>query len=467
MSHFSRWLFIITILGAIPRGVFLITRGSFWFDELFTLELAKLPFLEMLRLASQDTNPPLWTIIMWPWAHLLPHAEWIVRLPALALGVAAIPLVGLIGKKLANPAAGLIAAALVAVSPTLIYFSTEARMYALFVFLTLLTCFFLITHRHRAYYVSLPLLLASHLYAIIPAFAYYLWGALTHEKQNRRRWHCTHFVLITVWGLWFAWSFLPKVGAIASNSWFAHAEARRGWPFSMLSSLTMVAGTVPWYVYWLVFTAMLGFVAYALYRGIRAKQTALLLPITVLGLGFIVALLVGPPKIKYFLFLLPVIAIIIGAVTARWRAAMAAFLIVIAIVSTAQLTRTFRFSWDRAAAFAETQQDAITLIPWTVNALPFRNYYRDAVPALVIPAPGTADTSIQTLLAHNWRWELKPDYLREQLAALVPKNGELLVVQSDPYVLGVREWLEEHGWNYEETKNFDGMGSVMIERYEK
>ena len=467
MSRFPLWLSVITLLALIPRAIFLFTRGSFWFDELFTLELAKLPFLEAVRLASQDTNPPLWTIIMWPWVHLLPHAEWMVRLPALALGVAAVPLVGLLGKKLANPAAGLIAALLVAASPTIIYFSTEARMYALFVFLTLLTCYFLITERRRAYYASLFLLLGAHLYAVIPAFAFYLWGSLTIKKEKRWRWHCTHFVLIAIWGLWFAWSFLPKVGDIATNSWFVHTEPRRGWPFSIASALTMVAGTMPMYVYWLTLATMIGFVAYAIYHSIHTKQIALLLPITILGIGFIVALLVGPPKIKYFLFLLPVIAVLLGAIQTRWRSAMAGFLIVIALVSTAQLTRTFRFSWDRGAAFAAEQKDAAILIPWTVNALPFRHYYRGSATPLVIPAPGTTDTSIITLLAHNWRWELSPDYLQEQLAVLVPSAGSLLVVQSDPYVIGVREWLEEHGWVFAQAQTFDPMDSVQAERYTK
>lgn len=465
MRRFHSYLILITLLALVPRLIFLTTRGSFWFDELFTLELTKLPFLEMLRLASQDTNPPLWTIIMWPWAHLLPHTEWVVRLPALTLGVATIPLVGLLGKKLTNPAAGLIAAAFVAASPTLIYFSTEARMYALFVFLTVLTGYLLIARRQLPYLISLIALLASHLYAIIPAFAFCLYAILTCEKQQRRKSYCTHFVLIALWALWLVWSYASKAGDIASNSWFIHAEARRGWPFSVVSALTMVAGTIPTYVYWIVLSVMTGLLAYAIYRDISTKQTAPMMLIAIFSLGFIVALLVGPPKIKYFLFLVPTVALLLGAIQTRWRNAAAAFLIVIAIASTIQLTRSFRFSWDRGAAFAAEQKDAAILIPWTVNALPFRHYYRGPATPLVIPAPGTADTSIQTLLAHNWRWELNPEYLQEQLTALVPETGELLVVQSNPYVAGVREWLEAQGWKYEGNNQFDQIGSVQLEQY--
>ncbi|MEK7084284.1 MAG: glycosyltransferase family 39 protein, partial [Patescibacteria group bacterium] len=136
MKRFSLYLSLITLLGLIPRIILLVRRGSFWFDEIFTLELAKLPFGEMLALASRDTNPPLWTILMWPWVHLLPHAEWIVRIPALLLGILLIPLIGLLGRALLNDRTGLIAAFFVALSPPLIYFSTEARMYALFITLT-------------------------------------------------------------------------------------------------------------------------------------------------------------------------------------------------------------------------------------------------------------------------------------------------------------------------------------------
>ncbi|MEK7102542.1 MAG: hypothetical protein AAB912_02855, partial [Patescibacteria group bacterium] len=121
----------------------------------------------------------------------------------------------------------------------------------------------------------------------------------------------------------------------------------------------------------------------------------------------------------------------------------------------------------RGAAFAAEKNDAAILIPWTVNALPFRHYYRGSATPLVIHAPGTTDTSIQTLLAHNWRWELNPEYLQEQLAALAPSASSLLVVQSDPYVVGVREWLTENGWQQTEIKTFDSMESVQIERYTK
>ncbi|MEK7532171.1 MAG: hypothetical protein AAB579_01010, partial [Patescibacteria group bacterium] len=96
-----------------------------------------------------------------------------------------------------------------------------------------------------------------------------------------------------------------------------------------------------------------------------------------------------------------------------------------------------------------------------------RHYYRGSATPLVIPAPGTTDTSIQTLLAHNWRWELNPEYLQEQLVALTPASGSLLVVQSDPYVVGVREWLMEHGWKYEGSNQSDEMGSVQLERYKR
>ena len=60
-----------------------------------------------------------------------------LRLPSLILGTAAIPLVFLFGRRAGGLAVGLVAAALLALDPFAIFFSTEARAYELQVFLIL------------------------------------------------------------------------------------------------------------------------------------------------------------------------------------------------------------------------------------------------------------------------------------------------------------------------------------------
>jgi hypothetical protein len=62
---------------------------------------------------------------------VLGNEPWVVRLPAFLSGVAAVPMTFVAGRALGAPAAGLVGAALVAVSTPMVLFSTNARGYSL------------------------------------------------------------------------------------------------------------------------------------------------------------------------------------------------------------------------------------------------------------------------------------------------------------------------------------------------
>jgi len=241
MKRFPLYLTLITILGLTLRIIFLQTRGSFWFDELFTLELAKLPFLEMFKLASQDTNPPLWTIIMWPWVHIVPHTEWLIRLPALFFGTLTIPFIGYMGKKLSDKKVGILAATFTAISPPLIYFSTEARMYALLVFLTVFSSWLLLLYLYDQklwakilYPISIFLLMMTHVYGIILIVALYIWGATKNALFKEREtftlgkplqnWHISHALLVIIFSTFNNLSNENCEGSIANTLIFSLAR---------------------------------------------------------------------------------------------------------------------------------------------------------------------------------------------------------------------------------------------------
>ncbi len=484
MKRFSLYLSLITILGAIPRIILLMRRGSFWFDELFTLELAKLPFGEMLALATRDTNPPLWTIIMWPWAHLLPHDEWIVRILALVLGTLLIPLIGLLGRACGRDRAGLIAALFVAISPPLIYFSTEARMYALFTILTVavaLTATHVIKNPSRAalaiYTVTSTFLAASHLYAIIPLATQYLTGLMLLPQKTKKTWHILHGGLILAVAAWFFFSYYAKLPDLVGNSWFTRVIPGIGWPFSIFSSLFVLPGTLHTLLFFAITAITLTLILIGIAFVFKRNEQHLISSIMLMLLGLALASLIGPAKIKYFIFILPATAFLIAWMLAetpmRWRHVTFVIVTIAAIASTTLFIRTFRFSWDRVARVATEESGIAIIIPWAVNYLPFSYYYHGENPVGVIRSPGMDVVTISTLLASNWKWELPQEHIEKELARIVPEDGALLVVQSDPYVFGVQEWLEAHGWRrdepqtFEAKNSFDALHSVRVERYKK
>jgi len=116
---------------------------SFWYDEAFTpVHVLHSSLWATLRSVTHTENtPPLWYLIAWLDARVLGSGELALRLPSALAGVATVPVAWAIGRELAGRRAGLIAAALVAVNPLFVWYSQEARAYALFVLTALLPKF--------------------------------------------------------------------------------------------------------------------------------------------------------------------------------------------------------------------------------------------------------------------------------------------------------------------------------------
>ena len=112
---------------------------SLWRDEMDVLRFAHQPAAELLRnLAQVKYNGPLYYILMRGWLALAGDSEFALRFLAACAGVLAVPLTGWIGRVLVGRRAAWLAALLVAVSPYMVWYSQEAKMYALVGALTLL-----------------------------------------------------------------------------------------------------------------------------------------------------------------------------------------------------------------------------------------------------------------------------------------------------------------------------------------
>ncbi|MEQ1770859.1 MAG: glycosyltransferase family 39 protein [Devosia sp.] len=120
----------ITLFGAAIRASSL-TAQSLWFDEIVSWEQSRGTFLELLTRTAQDNYPPLQNILIAISMRLFGEGAFGIRLPALLLGIATVPAIYALTSLAGNRTAGLLAAFIVAVSPFLIWYSQEGRMYAL------------------------------------------------------------------------------------------------------------------------------------------------------------------------------------------------------------------------------------------------------------------------------------------------------------------------------------------------
>ena len=147
----------------------------------------------MSEVRASESTPPLYYVLAWGWAKLFGLGEVQLRSLSALVGSATIPVAYFVGRELAGRRVGLFAAALVAVNPMLIWYSQEARAYALLVFLCALSLLFFLRLLHDARRRDLvlwslfsALALSSHYFAVFPIAIESLWLLVALSGAKRR-----------------------------------------------------------------------------------------------------------------------------------------------------------------------------------------------------------------------------------------------------------------------------------------
>jgi mannosyltransferase len=184
-------LLALTALGALLRWANL-DHQSFWADEAVTAQLMRLDLGSMLRsVPESEAAPPLYYVVAWGWTHLFGTEELGLRSLSALLGTAAIPVFYAAASELCSRRLALAVAALASVNPLLVWYSQEARSYALFTLLAALSLWsFARTlrrpSRRRAatWALASGLALAAHYFAAFLVLAEAVW--LLGARSTRR-----------------------------------------------------------------------------------------------------------------------------------------------------------------------------------------------------------------------------------------------------------------------------------------
>jgi len=173
----ERHLFLLGIvLLATALRFLLLDDQSLWYDEAFSVLLAKIPLPQALAFTAQDVHPPLYYLILGWWIRLFGEGEFVVRALSAMCGVATVPLVYAVGRRTLDATTSLFAALLAALSPLLIYYSRETRMYALLTSVSLLSSYLLLRITNMRAGAKLRLLLwGAYLAAsLVAAYVHYM-----------------------------------------------------------------------------------------------------------------------------------------------------------------------------------------------------------------------------------------------------------------------------------------------------
>lgn len=190
----ARWSMVGIVLLAFALRLFLLGNQELRGDEAFSYLSTLLPLGDVVpSLISQgDPHSPLHYVLLNVWVDLAGDSEFAMRWISLVAGLLLVPLLYQLGREMASGKAGLLAAMLAAISPSLIWLSQDVRnQYTLAIFFTALATWLLVriakpsspraAGRRVAGWVLYALVAAlavySHYYAVFTLLSHglYLW----------------------------------------------------------------------------------------------------------------------------------------------------------------------------------------------------------------------------------------------------------------------------------------------------
>ncbi len=206
-------LVVLSVAGVVLRII--VAHQSLFADELSTYWISATHGLGgVLKLLYSvgpikhaEITPPLYFVLAWATSQL-GHSPELLRLPSLIAGTATIPVIYLLGLRTVGRRAALVATAATALAPFTVYYSANARAYAVMILAvtvsTLAMLLALDTGRARWWAV----------YAVAACAAVY-----------------SHYTCVFVLGAQWAWVM------------WAHPEARRA---AVIATAAAAAGVLPW-----------------------------------------------------------------------------------------------------------------------------------------------------------------------------------------------------------------------------
>ncbi len=422
-----------------------------------------------------DFHPPLFYLLAHFWLQLGRSEVWLRLLP-IGFGVLAVWMmydlaetilpgkeIKIVNWKSLGPARdgelveplkiGHVASFLLAVNPFHIYYSQEFRMYSLLALLGILTMYLFIKSS-RWLWASLALMLYTHYASVLlfPAVVVYVWV----WDRSRLGYVFRQILLAAVAYLPWWPQFLRQL-----NSGVNIDQYFPGWRDLLavgpvravpLVLFKLVAGRIDFlsrvvYAVYLAYVLAIVGISSVVAKVKRALLLSwLLLPILVsIGVSFVIPL-TQPFRL---IFILPALILLLTQGVMRFPRAGLLLLVYIGVTGIVMYStrpRLQREQWRQAVDYLESQPASVLVVKFSDRFAPLAWYAPDlpvvgAVPSYPAKAAEVDERLGQLKVASTV-------YLFDYL-------GEL----TDPYRT-VDKSLEERGWEYQDTFNFEGVGFI-------
>jgi 4-amino-4-deoxy-L-arabinose transferase-like glycosyltransferase len=220
----AHWITLALLLvSCLTVRLVCLACKPFWFDEAFSVEVARLTWLNFLHLLWwREANMSLYYVLLRVWLHF-GQSPYFIRSLSVLMATLTLPAIYWLGRLLFDRRVALIAAALFTFNAYDVRYSQEARSYSLFVLLATFSSGLLVwwlaepSRRRLGEYIAASVLAAySHFYALLLLAAHWLTLKLARPPQIaeelpssrlRRAWWTTGLLVLPLL------TFVAKTGA--------------------------------------------------------------------------------------------------------------------------------------------------------------------------------------------------------------------------------------------------------------
>jgi mannosyltransferase len=258
LSHLILWpaligLFLFCL--ALCFNLYRLGVPSIWFDEAFSVELARQPLPLLWHIIfGPEPNMELYYLFLHFWLALtgavgFPPTEAVVRFPSAVFAAMSTIVVYLIGRRYINPLAGILAASLYLLNDLQLIYAQQTRAYSLQLLLTCLAWYALLSamtstpHARRwwfCYILATALAVYTHLFSLFILLAQLVAIAIILLLPNR--WRAAARLQILPFALSLLITFVLMIPMLLA----ARAGAKTGWlpipHFSDLRTLFLTIG---------------------------------------------------------------------------------------------------------------------------------------------------------------------------------------------------------------------------------
>jgi 4-amino-4-deoxy-L-arabinose transferase-like glycosyltransferase len=469
------WLIAIIMLGAAVR------------DEAFSWVVAAAPLrIGLAAILTDGGNPPLYQYFVLHPLHYLGQSEEIIRLPSVVFGILSIPLIYKVGRLCFGQKAGLVSALWLSLSPIHVWYSQEARMYAMVVLLSLGSVYFFLRTLRRSnwklwlgFIVFTALAYLTSYSAFLVTLVQLIFIICTFR---------THYLILRRWALSQVLAFLPTlpwVVALLSREvkFFGFGWIARPGPLDLLKTLWNFSLGYTETLTPFVSLSLLLF-AFALLHGLWDQRSRsegdpsqiplfpharlflalwLILPIAFV---FLTSHILVPIYIDRFLFVaLPPYLILVayGLLCIRHVIAQRGAILALTLAISLSLSRIYfdaeyytKEDWRGAAQYiAQHEQPGdVIALRLAASELPFNYYYQGQLEWVPITQLGITQPVEDISADHQRLWLVRPHH-HDSTHLLAKSQPELSEAdETDPLFL---RWVNERRSDVVEVKEFSGL----------